>query len=512
MLKRILAIAFTVILLISINACKKNQTGYSGSVEMNNSSVESTYSNATGTQGGAFDNIDQALLDKYSYKPQITEIMPSVHINTLDGSNSFATDFSRNEKLDGKINYIGATVSVSNCDAGFILNNIEAEVKVRGNYTLNYDKKPIRIKFGSKQSMLGLHNGEKYKNWVLLADWKDLSMLNNAVSFYLGKQILGSDGYYCTDFRNVELYLNDEYWGVYLLCEQQEIENGRMSVPEAEDGYTDTDIGYLFEFDGYYVQENQLSDGLGDPTFTINYYDDRYEQIGYTVKSDINSTEQLEFLQNYVSNAYLIAYAAAVNDNYFEFNEDYTDIVQSKMTSAKEVVAKVIDIQSLVDTYILHEIACDPDIDWSSFYMTLDMSEDGSKSIVFEAPWDFDSAYGIKKKFTSANGLFAADNLNPWLSLLSHEDWFIDMVKQKWNELLLANVPESTLMLIKEHKSVYEKYYAENYTKWSKRVKYGNGELSQEVNSFKTQAEAADYLYNWLDKRFDYLSSQWEYN
>ena len=44
------------------------------------------------------------------------------------------------------------------------------------------------------------------KSWVLLADYKDCALERNSVAFYLGQQILGSDGYYCSDFRQVEVH------------------------------------------------------------------------------------------------------------------------------------------------------------------------------------------------------------------------------------------------------------------------------------------------------------------
>ena len=178
---------------------------------------------------------EEAKRELYGYLPVISQTMPVIHINTPDGSNAWATSYGRGDKLADRIEYVDATVTVGECEDEFVLTDAAAEVKVRGNYTLEYPKKPIRIKFSKKTNMLGLHDGEKYKNWVLLADYKDLSLSNNSVAFYLGNTILGSDGYYSSDFRNVEVYLNGQYWGVYLLVEQQEVKDGRTSVPEVED-------------------------------------------------------------------------------------------------------------------------------------------------------------------------------------------------------------------------------------------------------------------------------------
>lgn len=465
--------------------------------------------------------VDPETGERYSFRPVISDEMPIIRINTDDGSNDFITWPNRQAKLDGLIEYVGATITVEDGDE-IVLDSITGKVKARGNWTLEYKKKPIRIKFDKKQSMLGLNGGAKFKSWVLLADWKDLSMSNNTTALYLGKTILGSDGYYSSDYRNVEVYLNGQYWGVYLLVEQQEAkgDDGRTSVPAVDDDYMGTDIGYLMEYDGYYTDERNMPNDAGDPTFELNY--NNYAalrklngetlypwQLGYTVKNDIYSDQQLDFVASYMENAYHIAYEAVYHNRYYKFNADYSGIVQTSGT-AQSVVSAVIDVQSLVDSYILAEIACDPDIAWSSFYISLDMTANGSKKLIFEAPWDYDSAFGIREGFAnSALGMYAANSDNPWLILLINEQWFQDMIRAKWAELIEYSVITTALDLITEQKTVYEQYYAKNYDRWPSRIWDGNDELTWELNSYWTQGQAADYLYRWLYKRFNYLNSVW---
>lgn len=449
----------------------------------------------------------------YDYFPIITEEMPAIHINTSDKDNSWATKYTRADKLAGNIEYVSATVSVAQCDEEFILTDVEASVKVRGNYTLEYEKKPIRIKFSEKHNMLGLHKGEEYKNWVLLADWKDLSMTNNTVAFYLGNTILGSDGYYCTDFRNVEVYLNGEYWGVYLLVEQQEAKDGRSSVPEVEKNYTGTDIGYFFEYDGYYTDERNIPDG--DPTIVINHQGLPAGSAGYTVKSDINDPAQLKFLEDYVNNVMYIAHQAT-KGNYYHFDENYNPVFVNGYTDAKTVIGLVIDLQSLVDTYILNEIAKDLDVDWSSFYLSLNMTAEGNKKITFEAPWDFDSSFGIisRENCSATEGLYAATNANPWFQLVVNQDWFWEMVREKWAEMKENGVLTGAMELINAQKTVYKDYYIKNYNRWQRRVTGGNGECVSQLNKYTNintaQGLAADYLIGWLDARLTWLDSQWK--
>lgn len=433
--------------------------------------------------------------------------MARIDINTADGSNAWATQYSRWDKLAGLIDYVDSTVSVSNCDDAYALTDVACEVKVRGNYTLEYEKKPIRLKFNKKQKMLGMNDDAKCKSWVLLAEWKDLAMQNNATTMFLADKILGTDGYYATEYRYVQVYLNNQYWGVYLLVDQQQVNEYRIDIGEPDDDYTGVDIGYFFEFDGYYTEED-VNKG-GDYTFATNFG----SQKGYTIKNDIYSMDQVNFLKNYLNNLYKLI-TSAKRGTYYKFNDTYTSLVSTTAASAKDAVAPYIDLQSLVDMYILSEIACDPDIAWSSFYLNVDMSPTGDKTLRFEAPWDFDSAYGIRSGYmNNATGLYAANSGNPWLSVFANEAWFTDMVKAKWASLMEMNLLEITLQNIDNATTVYAPYFVANYQRWINRLNAGNGELIGQLNSYKNPQTArqlaAAYHKNWLTTRLTYLNTVW---
>ncbi|MBR2965906.1 MAG: CotH kinase family protein [Clostridia bacterium] len=456
-------------------------------------------------------------VEPFAYQPHIFDEMPRIDINTEDGSNEWATKYNRNDKLAGIIDYVDSTVSVSRCPEDWVLEDLPCEVKVRGNYTLEYEKKPIRLKFNKKQAMLGLNEGEKFKSWVLLADWKDLSLQQNATTFLMGQYILEEDGLYSSDYTHVEVYLNGQYWGVYLLVEQQQ--TNRLDTTEPDDDYEGTDIGYLFEYDGYWNLEDPNKGG--DYTFSIDYGNVQLIGLdgqrrnpgvnGYTIKSDTYSTAQRNFIKNYTNNVFKMLYQAAVNNKYYKFNDDYTALVETTISgSVYDHLNQYVDIQSFVDTYIMHEIMCDPDIGWSSFYLHVDFGPEGEKRLRLEAPWDKDSAYGIRSGFmNSATGMYAANNSNPWLVVLINEDWFQEMVKDKWVSLKEKGLLNALLTNIETLATHYKEYYDHNFERWENRVIYGNGELTNELNSYRTEREAADYLKRWLTKRFGYLDRQW---
>ena len=80
-----------------------------------------------------------------------------------------------------------------------------------------------------RQPMLSLHDGRSYRNWVLLASYKDGSMLRDMMEFCLGR-VLSKD---CTsDCQPVSATVNDTDFDVCLPAKQQGIRKGRIDITE----------------------------------------------------------------------------------------------------------------------------------------------------------------------------------------------------------------------------------------------------------------------------------------
>ncbi|MCR5307936.1 MAG: CotH kinase family protein, partial [bacterium] len=435
-MKKILGSLLSVSLCFGLFACNKKTDSKTNKKTTNKTSATTTTKAKTTSMDINTDNPEY----QSTFTPIVSDSLPRIDINSNDNSTDFATVPTRENKWD----YVGCKVSVTN-GSEVELNAVAAGVKARGNYTVNNPKKPFRIKFEKKQSMLGLHDGEKYKSWLLLAAYKDWSYLRDATAFYLAHKL--SDDY-VSDFRLVNLYINNQFWGVYLLCEQQEVKSGRVSITEPwmledETYYTGTEIGYFLEYDGYYYEEAALEQ------FTVNYrpiesYDETSIsefQNGFTIKSDIYSEAQNTFIKNYMQKTFDICYDAILNNEYYEFNSTYSSTSKSStIKNSYEAISKVVDIDSLVNAYILAEITCDADFAYSSFYMDVDFGENGDKLLRFEAPWDYDSGFGNTIACLDAEGIYAANvltylhgekHMNPWYALFMHADWFRQLVKDK---------------------------------------------------------------------------------
>ena len=477
-------------------------------------------------------------------------LLPLISINTADGSGDlgFVTEpvarfvaeaistWTPGYVIPPEPWYVDCTVTYTGTDGSVTMDSMDAQVKVRGNWTTSYEKKPLRIKFAEKQSMGKMNGSKAFKNWVLLASYKDLSMLRDKAALTLARKIMRED-LYCSDCQLVEVEINGEYWGVYLLAEQQECTKGRVGVSDPKQEETNPDTGYFVEFDGYYYLEDPLK------SFTIDYngfaplipYDGTgnakaftplsdngrgRDNVGYTIKSDVRSQEQHDTIKAFLSNVYTIMYSAAYRDEALEMTADYRKTVPSAKTP-REAVEAVLDVESLAEMYILSEITCDPDIYWSSFFMSADLSADGEKKLRFEAPWDFDSAMGNRYVIENGRGFHAANvvddvdhvyrAINPWLTVLMQADWYRDMIADRWTELYDSGVFSDTVRMIREDSAAYKDAFTRNYRRWSNMDDKAplDYELNREAFACRNEAESAEQLARWLEKRIAFLNGVW---
>ena len=375
--------------------------------------------------------------------------LPVISITTLDGER-----FQKKETVNvGNTTktvdrWITSCVDVFNCDEKYMLSDF-AKVKVRGNASAKTEPFPLRIKFDSKHGMLGLNNGNDFKDWVLLRPWS--KVVSDYMAFKIGQTIY--DGkYYISDCTMVNVYVNGEYYGLYLLAEQNEVKKKRINVNEPEEGNTDVETGYFVEIDNYAGNDLDadpsfkvtyrvngksvtVSDFLGNEGTFVNY-------TRYTIHSDVYSEDQVEFISKYVNNVFEIIYYATVKDKFYALDEKL-DLVDAsdRFKTAEEAVADVLDIDSAVETYLIEEITGNYDRGNGSFYMCVDLSKKAKyKKLTFMAPWDFNwcvygkdfiagSFYGITKE-----GRFK-ECVHPWFVLLMNEEWFRQKVAKRWDEL-----------------------------------------------------------------------------
>ena len=220
---------------------------YTGKVTIGGKVIESdktavNFSNETLVR---FDN------KKVVFKVNREYAIPVVRVNTLDGSEVDSKDYywDCHIEIDGKNMYEDYS-TVTEADS----------IRGRGNSTWSwYPKKPYRIKLDKKAALLGMGEG---KSFVLLANYRDPTNFMNSTAFDMARY-MGMP--YTNSVRFVELYLNDDYKGLYMMTEQIQQGKGRVDV-EKEGGY----LLSLDADDGPNLSPNATDNFLSE-VFRVNY-------------------------------------------------------------------------------------------------------------------------------------------------------------------------------------------------------------------------------------------------
>ena len=394
--------------------------------------------------------------------------IPSIHVVTAPGDRVVSID-----------EYTSCVVDTFNCEEGQVLDGVSAGMKVRGNSSAFYgdvnqilkNQVPYRIKFDKKTNMLGLHDGQESKSWVLLkADW---DLIRNDIAFRFARELINGHTF-CSDAKLVYVYLNEEYKGIYLLCEQCQVGKNRVNITQPEEGYTGKDFGYYLELDNYATSDPDniyITLDYGEYEVTdIEGETRKFVPAEYSVKNDVYTKQQVEFIERYLRGVFEIVYRACEKGEYYTFDESY-ELVKAEYDNAKDTVEAIMDIESVVDMYLLYEIVHDYDCGEGSFFMCVDFSENSEvKKLTFTSPWDFNWAYNdstsrywagafCDKSFAKSKG----DRTNPWFVLLIKQDWFKALADEKWSAL---NAEGKIAQCIEDEKAYLELYKDDLNVEW----------------------------------------------
>ena len=424
--------------------------------------------------------------------------------------------------VTSKEEYVSMRLSTDNCLPKYQYDNVPGGVRCRGNGTMTYDKKAYRIKFDSKNNLFGLNNELKAKSWVFLADYVDQSMLRNETAFYIGNSLFNYSNNYASDYMHVNVYLNGEYNGVYLLAEQQQANKGRIKINEADDGYTGTDVGYLLELDHYANEEDYYftvgkggQGGFGPSQQSGDKLDGvSLPSRDYAIKTDCFSNNQANFIKNYLTNAYYAFYRTVKGEGLFVLDEN-NNIVNSPYPTMYETLNSFIDLESVFKMYILQELIKNVDVGYSSFYMFVDFSQNSRyKRLTFGAPWDFDWSSGNVKEslLIGTDGEYNSKSfnyMNPWFFILSRSDFFQEKMAKYYHVFNNSQILESAIAQNDYEASAFKNEFAHNYDKWKNLGQVTPKYTPDLVKNFKTHKDAVDYLNDWLKARKKYLDGIW---
>lgn len=254
-----------------------------------------------------------------------------------------------------KVNNIVSIVSIVGDDGSLLTDS--ATTRLRGNASMQFPKKPYRIKFAHKQRPLNA--AAKAKKWTLINNYGDKTLMRNIVAFHLS-EVVGMP--YTPFCRAVDVMLNGEYKGCYQLCDQVEIGKGRINIKEMEPTDTQGDAltgGYFWEIDAYAYEEQSWFNSNHGNSVTIKSPDEE----------DI-TVEQSNYLRNY-------------------FNSMEADVYGTQYQDPTNGWRRLLDEQTFLKHFLVGEMSGNTDTYWSVYQY----KQRGNDTIFTGPVWDFDLAF-----------------------------------------------------------------------------------------------------------------------
>jgi hypothetical protein len=383
---------------------------------------------------------------------------------------TFYLTTENNRDVSSKTTWIPGNITVVSSD---VTENLDMPMTIRGrgNSTWNLAKKPYRIKLESREHLLNLP--AKEKNWVLLANHADKTLIRNAVAFKVS-ELLGFE--FTPSARFVDVYLNSSFLGNYMLTDQVQVGKGDKRVDVEKLDTLDTELpqisgGYLLEIDGFASSEPLWFTTSQALKVTIKYPDDddiNAEQIQY-IKDFTNSFENVLFSQNF--------------------------------THPTLGYRSMVDTTSLINWYIASELTGNPDCFWSTYiYKRRDIDK-----FFFGPLWDFDIAFNNDNRLGDAVRKLMRDHaFNPraWMQRFWQDDWFKLSVNRRWTELQNDNILDKLQAYIDSTVTLINASQQQNYQKWGNI----NRRVYNEQFLFTTYQQGVDYLKTYLTERTAFLT------
>lgn len=366
----------------------------------------------------------------------------------------------------------------------------EVEIRLRGNSTMGLPKKPFRVKFPDKISLLGL-NHAKEKNWVLLANDADKTLLRNAVAFAVSRTLLQRNNpanyhdpkavLFTAATQYVDVYVGDEYQGVYHLTDHVQSATGRVTLDKPGKTADSPEItgGYLMEIDGFADSEFSWFKTSKDMKVTLKYPD---MEDDYTNQNDMKADTRYQYISGYVQTAENIL-----------FGNDYQN--------AANGWRKYFDQPTLVDYYLISEFCGNSDAWWSTYMYKLRDAD--SQRLFFGPVWDFDIAFDNDARINNAiNSLMlnVAHDPKTWVRQFFSDSTLKSAVKTRWNQMK-DRMRDNALAVVENDSKKIGRSREANFEVWD----ISTQKLGHAKPSPATYAEGVTQLKNYINSRYTYL-------
>jgi subtilisin-like proprotein convertase family protein len=312
--------------------------------------------------------------------------------------------------------------------------NLRVGIETRGASSGGFAKKSYRIELWDQNNIdidAPLVGFPSENDWVLSAQYTDKTLMRGMMTFDLIRKM----GWWAPRTKPVELILNGEYQGVYLLMEKVKRSPDRIDIAKLNQNETfgdDLTGGYIIKLD---KNSGQSSPGWTSPYAPWPSGSDIVFNYEYP-DADLIVPEQITYIQSYIDSFE----TALAGPDFMDPTVGYRNFV---------------DINSCVDAFIIQEYTKSIDAYRKSFFMYKDKDSKNGK-LVMAPVWDYDLSYGNVNfcEGESYNGWQYNFNyicggdywLNPfWFERMTQDPYFNLLVRCRWEELRQDILSDATV-------------------------------------------------------------------
>jgi len=333
-------------------------------------------------------------------------------------------------------------------------------------------------------SLLGL---PEENDWVLYGPYGDKSLIRNVLSYGL----FGQMGHYAPRTRFVEVVVNDDYRGIYILTEKIKRDKNRVDMAKLLPG----DISGN-ELTGGYLLRIDKTTGMPDHEYwksPVMPTEPDYEQVTYQY-FDPKYEELNEIQRQYIRDYLLEFETVLVSKNFKDPDRGYRSYL---------------DMPSLLDLTILNEFTKDVDAFRLSHYFYKQKDSDGGK-LVTGPPWDYNLTFGnsdfLLDVHEPENWVYTIPITIYWWPRIMEDLWFRRELQCRWDELYATVLSSDRLHgLIDSTLQVMGASIPRNFQRWPILDTY------VWPNSYvgNTYSNEMWFLRNWIDDRLQWMDSKW---
>lgn len=377
-------------------------------------------------------------------------------------SSNVATMFI--DTASGKMDYVHSkkenkeecAISIYSADGHLDYSEGDNSISGRGNSTWdNFEKKPYSISLQNEANILNMGAAKK---WILLANMYDPTHIRNKMIFDFASEF---GLMYSPDSQWIDLYLNGEYAGLYLLCERNEVHRERVAI--AENG------SFLIS-----AERKERLDSANRAYFMSNA--GQALRIHFS-DENVDVARKIQSVEN-----------AIISENGID------EVTRKEWT-------ELIDVDSWARKYLIEEVFANEDGAALSQFFFLD-GADSSKKVYAGPVWDYDITAGSENNWQIwltdifyANRPKVKNGLEiPWNYSLYKKEEFYNRVLQIYQTEFLPAFYDLCDQRIDEYVDSIKEAVQVDGIRWNVQIDHNT---------------AIDQLLTFLKSRITFLSELW---